>query len=378
MTNTDPIGLYIHWPYCTRLCPYCDFNIFRQRGADKALVQALLEDIHWWADQIGKRPLSSIYFGGGTPSLLAPEDVNNIIHLCKNVFGLRDNEEITIEANPTDAEAGKLHAFREAGINRLSLGIQSLDDDILKFLGRNHNAAEARRAVEKAVKIFENCSFDLIYATPDQQQAQWRAALTDAISLGSPHISLYQLTIEDGTAFKKAVQRGDWQPLPDEQEACLYDLAQEICAAEGFIPYEISNFARPGFESTHNLLYWRHHEFIGIGPGAHSRINKGGQRWAAQTLTHPKAYATEAPGERFVLEALTKEDQATEFLLMGLRLKEGIDIKRYETIGGKSWPAKQSNILIKDGLAEHTDTRLRLTPKGRLLLNSVVLDLMDS
>jgi putative oxygen-independent coproporphyrinogen III oxidase len=377
MTTNNPLGIYIHWPYCTRLCPYCDFNIYRQRGKDEALFLALLEDINWWANEIIPRPLTSLSFGGGTPSLLAPEQIAQVIDLCSNKFGFIENPEIGMETNPTDAEAGKLQGFADAGINRLSLGIQSFDDEVLKFLGRNHNAKEARRAIEKAQAIFDNTSFDLIYATPEQTEKKWRRELETALSFNTPHISLYQLTVEPGTAFEKAVKRKQWSPLPDEKEATLYDMAQEICAKAGLRGYEISNLAKPGYESKHNKLYWQSHDFIGIGPGAHSRVTKGGQRMAAETIPHPRAYAEELPPQRFFMEALTREDQTTEFLLMGLRLKQGIDLARYKHIAGKDLPAKPRDLLIKDGLAEMKDNHFALTAKGRLLLNTIVLELMD-
>ncbi len=373
----NPLGLYIHWPYCTRLCPYCDFNIYRQRGKDEALFQALLEDINWWANEIVPRPLTSLSFGGGTPSLLSPEQVAQIITLCRKKFGFIDSAEIGMEANPTDAEAGKLQAFADAGINRLSLGIQSFDNDVLKFLGRNHNAREARRAIEKAQNIFDNTSFDLIYATPDQTPKHWRRELETALSFNTPHISLYQLTVEPGTAFEKAVKRGTWSPLPDEKEATLYAMAQDICAKAGLSGYEISNLAKPGYESQHNKLYWLSHDFIGIGPGAHSRVTLQAQRMAAETILHPRDYAQELPPQRFFMEALTREDQITEFLLMGLRLKQGLDLARYKNLAGKDLPAKPRDQLIKDGLARIDNHHFALTAKGRLLLNTIVLELMD-
>ncbi len=377
MTTDNPLGIYIHWPYCTRLCPYCDFNIYRQRGKDEALFLALLEDINWWANDPPPRPLTSLSFGGGTPSLLSPEQTAQIIDLCHKKFGFIDEPEISMETNPTDAEAGKLQGFATAGINRLSLGIQSFDDEILKFLGRNHTAKEARRAIEKAQIIFDNTSFDLIYATPEQTPKHWRRELETALSFDTPHISLYQLTVEPGTAFEKAVKRKQWSPLPDEKEAALYDMAQEICAKAGLHGYEISNLAKPGYESQHNKLYWLSHDFIGLGPGAHSRVTMNGQRMAAETITHPKDYAQELPPQRFFIEALTKEDQITEFLLMGLRLKQGLDLARYKNLAGKDLPAKPRDLLIKDGLAEIKDNHFALTAKGRLLLNSIVLELMD-
>ncbi|MCI5045541.1 MAG: radical SAM family heme chaperone HemW [Aquisalinus sp.] len=371
-------GIYIHWPFCARICPYCDFNVYKNRAVDISLWQEVLtQDLRWFADQTGERTLTSIYFGGGTPSLMPPELVAALIEVCKELWHPSDNIEITLEANPTDAEQARFRDFRSVGINRLSLGLQSFDDAALKFLGRNHSASEARAALDLSLKTFDRTTLDLIYARPEQSLADWQQELTSAIETGVQHLSLYQLTVEPDTAFQKAVDRKDWSLPDDPLQADFYDLTQEICDAAGKPAYEVSNHAAPGDESRHNMLYWTYQDYIGIGPGAHGRLTKSNRKDAVTATNKPGDYLTMLPEEKFETEALQPEDQAAEYLLMGLRLQSGIEVERYEQLAEKSLPAGQVTQLINKGLLLHDGNRSKLTPSGRKVLNQVVLQLLS-
>ncbi|MEE2690174.1 MAG: radical SAM family heme chaperone HemW [Pseudomonadota bacterium] len=373
---TLKLGVYVHWPYCARICPYCDFNVYKNRAIDaERWNAALTRDLAGWAVRAPKRKLTSLYFGGGTPSLAPIDVIERVIEACDSLWGFEDGAEITIEANPTDAERSLFRAFAEAGVNRLSIGVQSFDDAALKFLGRDHDGASARRAVEAALSAVERTSFDLIYALPAQTRPAWRAALNEALRIGAPHLSLYQLTIESGTAFERAVARGVWSPPSEDIGADLYDIAQEETSRAGLPAYEISNHAGPGGESRHNLLYWTHQDYIGVGPGAHGRLTEAGRRVATETPLAPEAYlaAVENSGcGASLIETLTPEATLIERLSMGLRLTGGValpgeDLDRLSAHIGK---------LEKDGLLALEGERLRATSGGRRILNAVLAQLL--
>ena len=371
-------GIYIHWPYCTRICPYCDFNVYRNRAVDISLWRDVLtQDLRWFAEQAGERALTSIYFGGGTPSLMSPALVASLIEQCKDLWHPSDNIEITLEANPTDAEQARFRDFRSAGINRLSLGIQSFDDTALQFLGRNHSSIEARAALDLSLRTFERTTLDLIYARPEQSLGGWQQELETALETGVQHLSLYQLTAEPDTAFQKAVDRKAWALPDDPVQADFYDLTQEVCENAGKPAYEVSNHAAPGDESRHNMLYWTYQDYIGIGPGAHGRLTKATGKEAMTGTKKPGDYLTMPPDAKFQTEPLQPEDQATEYLLMGLRLQSGIEIERYEQMAGKALPAAQVTQLTDKDLLDLDERRCKITPAGRKVLNQVVLQLLS-
>jgi len=377
-------GLYIHWPYCRRICPYCDFNIYRARALDEtAWRQAFLAGLDHALRLVGPRPLRSISFGGGTPSLMPPSLVAAIIERAALRFGLEDDAEIALEANPGSADAARFADLRAAGVNRLSLGIQSFDDGALSALGRDHDAAAARAALTQAQAIFPRVSFDLIYGLPGQSRADWRRALDVALACQSGHLSLYQLTIEPGTAFARAAARGRLA-LPDEQRrADLYDVAQERCAGAGLDAYEVSNHAAPGHESRHNLIYWRSGDWIGLGPGAHSRLTLDRRRLALTEHRRPEiwldAVARARSGE-VECETLSPAQHASEILLSGLRLGEGIALKRAEDALGAPLGAflDQARLatLVAAGLVQGDAERLRVTATGRRVLDAVLAELL--
>ncbi|MCQ8239263.1 radical SAM family heme chaperone HemW [Rhizosaccharibacter radicis] len=339
----EPIALYLHWPFCLAKCPYCDFNSHvRERIPAGRFVAALRRELRHEAARIGRRPLASIFFGGGTPSLMPPEGVAALIADARGLFEPRPDLEITLEANPTSVETGRLRAFREAGVNRVSMGIQSLDDDALRRLGREHSAADAVRALEQARAIFPRLSFDLIYARPGQTLAGWRAELDRALALAADHLSLYQLTVEPGTRFEAEHRAGRLLLPPDELGAALYTETAAVAARHGLEAYEVSNYARPGAESRHNLAYWRYGDYAGIGPGAHGRLSLAdadGIRRLFATRRHraPEPWAERVERDGTGLrsqERLDAPDPAREMLLMGLRLREGIDSRRFRARTG--------------------------------------------
>lgn len=379
MSNTTPLGVYVHWPYCARICPYCDFNVYKNREIDAARwARALTHDLEYWAARAPGRNLTSLYFGGGTPSLAPVSVIKAVMAECERLWGFAPDAEITLEANPTDAESSRFAAFADAGVNRLSLGVQSLRDKALKFLGRNHSAADARRALEAAQKIFPRVTFDLIYARPDQTLDDWRAELGEALALGARHLSLYQLTIEPSTAFDKAVAAGRWAPPDDALCADMYDLAQEMTAAAGLPAYEISNHAAPGEQSRHNLLYWRCQDYVGVGPGAHGRLTDDGTRLATETHAAPETYLAaveETASGAARIEALDEQAQLVERLAAGLRLVEGVALTPGERgrLGGR---ATRLEDLAGDGLVRRAGERLLATERGRRVLDSVVAALL--
>ena len=329
MSGPPPIGVYVHWPYCARVCPYCDFNVVRARRQPEQseLAEAIVRDLEAQAALTGPRTLVSVFLGGGTPSLMDPAWAAAIVAAARRLWRADGEIEVTLEANPTDAESERYAAFAAAGVNRLSLGVQSLDDEALRFLGRNHGAAEARRAAAVAAQAFPRLSVDLIYALPGQTPAAWARELDEVLALGAEHVSPYQLTIEPGTAFDRAVGRGRFTPADQDRAADLYELTQRRLEAAGFEAYEVSNHARgAAARSRHNLVYWRGEDYAGAGPGAHARLTAGGVRTAGRTHRRVRDYiaAVSAHGCGFEeTEALSPRDAAVERLLLGLRTVEG-------------------------------------------------------
>ena len=376
----EPLALYIHWPFCLAKCPYCDFNSHvRERLPQARFRAALRTELAWEAARLGRRTLGSIFFGGGTPSLMEPETVAALIDDARRLFVSVPDMEITLEANPTSVEAGRFASFREAGVNRVSIGVQALDEAVLKMLGRQHSAAQAIAALETGRKIFPRISFDLIYARPGQTLAGWRAELRQALDLAADHLSLYQLTIEPGTAFEAAHRRGDII-LPDpDTGAALYDATAEEAARFGLLPYEVSNYARPGAESRHNLAYWRYTDYAGIGPGAHGRLTLDGTLTATRRHRAPESWAdrVERAGHGSTAEEiLSPEDRAREMLLMGLRLTEGVDATRFAARTGTSLAdALEPAILaqaVEEGYLIDDGAVLRATTEGRLRLDALL------
>jgi oxygen-independent coproporphyrinogen-3 oxidase len=374
-------GVYVHWPFCLSKCPYCDFNSHVRHAAidEDRFLRAFTAEIDATAARVPGRTVSTVFFGGGTPSLMQPATVGAILDAIGKQWRVAPGAEVTLEANPTSVEAERFRGYRLAGVNRVSLGVQALDDDALKALGRTHSVAEALAAVAIARQAFERYSFDLIYARPGQTRYAWAAELKRAIAEAAEHLSLYQLTIEDETPFA-ALHRAGKLAVPDEDTArALYDVTQEVCGAAGFPAYEISNHARPGAECRHNLVYWRAHEYAGVGPGAHGRLDVDGARRATATERRPEAWLmrVEARGHGLVTdETLLPSEMADEFLLMGLRLAEGIDPARYQRLAGRTLDPHRIAILKEEGAVELTPAgRLRVTPRGFPVLDAVVADL---
>jgi oxygen-independent coproporphyrinogen-3 oxidase len=381
MSLTTPFGVYVHWPFCLSKCPYCDFNSHvRHGGIDEGrFLRAYETEIAATATRVPDRMVSTIFFGGGTPSLMQPSSVQAILDCIARHWRVAADVEVTLEANPTSVEATRFRGFRTAGVNRVSLGVQSLNDAALRELGRLHSAQEALDAVAVARSIFQRYSFDLIYARPQQTLDAWAAELKRAIAEAAEHLSLYQLTIEPDTPFFGLHKAGKLT-VPDQDLARdLYDLTQDVCAGAGLPAYEISNHARPGAECRHNLVYWRGHDYAGVGPGAHGRLTIEGRRVATETERRPEAWLTrvEANGAGVtVSEKLTAGETADEYLLMGLRLAEGIDLERYSALSGRTLDPERISFLREEGAVETTaDGRLRVTQRGFPLLDAVVADL---
>ncbi|MCG4273127.1 radical SAM family heme chaperone HemW [Acetobacter senegalensis] len=378
--STEPLALYIHWPFCLAKCPYCDFNSHvRERMPEARFAQALRTELAHDAARLGRRKLGSIFFGGGTPSLMAPESVAALIEDATSLFDPLPNMEITLEANPTSVEASRLSAFRQAGVNRVSLGIQALDDASLQFLGRQHSARQALAALETARTLFPRITFDLIYARPGQSLADWKAELDTALQLVADHVSLYQLTIEPGTKFEALYRTGAFT-LPDEdQAAALYEETATVTGRHGLAGYEVSNYAKPGSESRHNLTYWRYGDYLGLGPGAHGRVTQGTDLFATRRHRAPEPWAdlVERTGTgQTSQEALVPLERAREMLLMGLRVSEGLTLPRFEARTGLTLEqATDPTILvaaIEEGYLQRSATTLRATPEGRLRLEALL------
>ena len=379
--SDSAFGVYVHWPFCLSKCPYCDFNSHVRHAAidETRYVRAFAAEIAATAQRTPGRTVSTIFFGGGTPSLMQPSTVGAILDEIGRHWTVAPDVEVTLEANPTSVEATRFRGYRAAGVNRVSLGVQSLNDASLKELGRLHTAQEALDAVAIARSIFDRYSFDLIYARPWQTPAEWSAELKQAISEAAEHLSLYQLTIEPDTPFFALRKSGKLVPPDDDTARELYDVTQDVCAAAGLPAYEISNHARPGAECRHNLVYWRGHEYAGIGPGAHGRLNIGDVRIATETERRPELWLmrVESLGHGLTInEPLTPSEQADEYLLMGLRLAEGIDLARYTALSGRDLDQKRILALHEQGAVETMPSgRLRVTLSGFPVLDAVVADL---
>lgn len=380
--SRDPgFGVYVHWPFCAAKCPYCDFNshVRHQPVDQERFARAFATELANMRARTGPREVTSVFLGGGTPSLMRPETVGAVLEAIAANWTIADNAEITLEANPSSVEAERFRGYRAAGVNRVSLGVQALNDADLRFLGRLHNVEEALHAIGLAREIFPRLSFDLIYARPGQKPDAWAAELKQAIGYAVDHLSLYQLTIEEGTRFFQLYNAGKFEIPDGEHAAELYAITQEVTAAHGLPAYEISNHARPGAESRHNLTYWRYGEYVGVGPGAHGRFLEDGTRIVtiAEKLPERWAELVEQKGHGITGgEILNRSEEADEFLLMGLRLVEGIDLARYEQLSGKSLSSARLSILQGEGLvAPIGNSRLRATPEGMIVLDAVVADL---
>ncbi len=380
--HTDPgFGVYVHWPFCAAKCPYCDFNSHvRHQPVDQPrFVEAFLKEMAEARRLSGPRTVTSIFMGGGTPSLMDPATVEAVLNGIAREWHMPDGIEITMEANPSSVEATRFRGYRAAGVNRVSLGVQALNDADLKFLGRLHNVEDALKAIKLARDIFPRMSFDLIYARPKQTVEEWEKELKEAVSYAVDHLSLYQLTIEEGTPFYGLHKAGKLIVPDGEQSAVLYEATQDITAAIGMPAYEVSNHAAPGAESRHNLTYWRYGDYAGIGPGAHGRLTMGASKIATATERKPEDWLklVEENGHGMIdQEILGYEEQADELLLMGLRLKEGIDLVRWQSLSGREPDPEREQFLIEHGFIERLgNSRLRCTPAGMLILDAVVADL---
>jgi putative oxygen-independent coproporphyrinogen III oxidase len=376
----EPLALYIHWPFCLSRCPYCDFNAHvREVIPQQRFRDALRRELAWEAERLGRRPLRSIFFGGGTPSLMEPETVARLLEDTRALFDIPNDLEVTLEANPTSIETSRLAALRDAGVNRISVGIQSLEPEPLAMLGRQHSVPQAIAALEIARKLFQRVSFDLIYARPGQSIAAWRSELRRALDLVADHLSLYQLTIEPGTKFEAQHRRGEIVLPAEDLAAALYDATAEEAARFGLLQYEISNFAKPGAESRHNLQYWRYRDYAGIGPGAHGRLTVDNHLVATRRHRAPEFWAerVERTGHGMTEELeLAAEETAREMLLMGLRLSEGVPADRFLARTGRSLASALDADALKRAIAEGYvtwhDERLTATPEGRRRLDALL------
>ena len=380
MPPEAPFGVYVHWPFCMAKCPYCDFNSHvRHGGIDEArFLEGYRQELAYFAESSQGRTVTSVFFGGGTPSLMSPGTTGAILDAIAGHWTLGHDAEITLEANPTSAEAENFEGYAAAGVNRLSLGVQALDDESLKALGRQHTAGEALAALRLARETFGRISFDLIYAREGQSIAGWKDELARALSFAADHLSLYQLTIEDGTPFAARHAAGRLRIPANEDARAMYLLTQELCETAGLPAYEISNHARPGFESRHNLLYWRGHDYAGIGAGAHARITARGRKRALSTVKSPEDWLSHVETHGHGLasdEALSSHEVAEEYLLMALRLTEGLDVARFEALGGQKLDFSRLETFERDGLLARSGARLKATATGRLVLERLILEL---
>ena len=383
-SESPGFGIYIHWPFCRSKCPYCDFNSHvRERIDHTRWRSALLAELEHYARDTQGRMVTSIFFGGGTPSLMESETVAALIRRVRGLWAVASDVEITLEANPTSAEIDNFRAFRDAGVNRVSLGVQSLVAGDLAFLGRQHDAAQALAAVQMAASTFDRFSFDLIYARPNQILDQWRQELDRALDFAAGHISLYQLTIEPGTQFEQAVARGDFRVLDEERAAELYEATVERLGAAGLADYEISNFARPGEESRHNLTYWRYGDYVGVGPGAHGRLTLGDEKFATRQHRAPEVWLDLVERDRHATrqrDLVPRAERLDEMLMMGLRLKEGVPLARAEKESAlpfaQAIDATRLRRLIDGGFLALNDDRLAATPSGRQRLDAVLAALI--
>ncbi len=381
----EPLGVYVHWPFCASKCPYCDFNSHVREAVDQERwSDALLREIETTAETAPKRPVTSIFFGGGTPSLMPSDTVAAVMAQIEATWGFAETVEVTLEANPTSVEAGNFAALAQAGINRVSLGIQSLEDAVLQFLGRGHSASEAIAAIEVAAEHFGRYSFDLIYARPEQSLPDWRRELEHALALAGSHISLYQLTIEQGTPFHGLLRQGRLTPLEDEPAAEMFLETRQWLQEAGLPAYETSNHASPGAECQHNLLYWRYQDYAGIGPGAHGRFTLDGVKHAIERRRNPErwleAVERDGQGTRHV-EKLNRGERLIEMVIMGLRIGEGIPAERFRQVTDQEWTdcldRNAVGVLIDQGLLEDDPNVIRATEAGHLRLNAVVEQLLS-
>lgn len=375
-------GVYIHWPFCAAKCPYCDFNSHVRQSYDEAAwIDAIGRELGWIRSQQDDAPrVGTVFFGGGTPSLMSGKAVARVLEHVHRLWPMANDCEVTLEANPASADAGHFADYRAAGVNRLSVGMQALNDADLKFLGRLHTVTEGRAALKAAMEVFDRVSLDLIYARPEQSIAAWRAELRDALAFGTEHLSLYQLTIEPQTPFAALARTGRLHIPDDEHAAALYDLTQEMCEAAGRPAYEISNHAASGAECRHNLLYWRYGDYAGAGPGAHGRITACGKRIATVTEKLPERWLQTVAerGEGIAEQSpIAPEDAAREHLVMNLRLREGLDLEDFTRRW--NWKPDEGRIiaLVQDGFLARERTRIAATAKGRLVLNRVIAELAN-
>ncbi len=370
-----PLSLYIHWPFCVSKCPYCDFNSHVQRRISEENWQSALEkELKRLYGQTEGRPLKTIFFGGGTPSLMHPKTVEHVIQTAQKLWGFTPNIEITLEANPNSVEAERFKAFRQAGINRISVGIQALNDHALKALGRQHNAIEAIQAIEVACHTFDRVSFDLIYGRPGQTLADWQAELNEALQFGTTHLSLYQLTIEPGTAFATLYQRGELVLPHDDVLADMYEFTQITMNNHNMPAYEVSNHALAGHESQHNLTYWRYEDYVGVGPGAHGRLTMNEKKYAMKQKRAPESWyqaVQQGCGDDEIVE-LTLFEQSQEVLMMGLRLQEGVSLDRVK----HAINLDKMRVLENSGFLTSVGDKIQCTPQGRACLNAVLKELM--
>ena len=384
METSIPLGVYVHWPYCAKICPYCDFNVFKAKGREAEaadLARAIVADLEAQRALTGPRELVSVFFGGGTPSLMDPAWTAAILDTARRLWTPADDLEVSLEANPTDAEADRFAALAAAGVTRLSLGLQALDDASLKFLGRNHDAGEGRRAAQAAARAFARLSLDLIYALPGQTARAWSEELRAAVDLGAEHLSPYQLTIEAGTAFDRAVGRGIFKPADEDLAAELYETTQATLEGLGFHAYEVSNHARgAAARSRHNLVYWQGWDYVGAGPGAHGRLTLGGAREATQAADRPADYIRRVgeTGTGFAeTERLTPIETAEERVLLGMRIQDGVPFADLTPLGlAAGHPAVRR--LMALGLVADDPIRLRATPAGRQVLDSLTAELAST
>jgi oxygen-independent coproporphyrinogen-3 oxidase len=378
VTSSDQaFGVYVHWPFCKAKCPYCDFNSHVRHGGVDALryAKALARELEHTRQEIGPRTVTSIFFGGGTPSLMPPKAVGHVLDAIARNWSIAPEVETTLEANPTSIEAENFKGYRSAGVNRVSVGVQALNDHDLQALGRRHTAEEALAAFRLAARIFPRVSFDMIYARPQQTLEQWREELTRALAEQQGHMSLYQLTIEEGTRFADLHERGALVVPGEDSAADLYDLTQELTANAGLAAYEVSNHATLGHESRHNLLYWRYGEYAGVGPGAHARLQAGVDRRATANEKHPEDWlrrVEETGSSRVEDHRVPPADQASEYLLMGMRISDGIDLDRYEALRGYPMEGPKLAGLKSMGLVKREGSRLYATPDGRKVLNALI------
>ena len=372
-----PTGLYLHWPFCARVCPYCDFTVTRSRGEDAGVWgAALADDLRHLRDRFGPRRLVSLYLGGGTPSLMPDGVLAGLIETADDLFGLAHGAEVTLEANPGDVGPAHLAAWRQAGVNRLSLGVQSFEDDQLAFLGRDHDGDAARRAVDAALAAFERSTFDLIYALPGEGAAAWTARLQDALATGVRHLSLYQLTVEPGTAFWRAVERRRWAPPDEALAADLYEATDAVTRAGGLPAYEVSSHAAPGHEAVHNALYWQGADWLAAGPGAHGRVTQGGARIATAGTARIAGYPDLRPAERIMAETLSADEALTERVAGGMRMVRGLDLAELPE-ADRARLERNAAPLVADGLLSQEGGRMAATPGGRLVLDALTAALLS-